>query len=63
MKSFMEHLEHCHMEFDTKSPMEYLNRLAQKILEDESFNKYGTSVNQNNNFYEAYQTLRAAYQK
>ena len=61
MTSFMKHLQQCSIEFDSKSPMEYLMTLAEKILEKEDFTVYKSSIG--DNFYEAYQKLRTMYQK
>ena len=42
---------------------EYLKELADKILEKEDSTQYKSSLEKIDNFYEAYQKLRNAYQK
>ena len=60
MTSFMNDLEKCNFEFDSKDPKKYLEELADNILEDSA--EYKSSI-ENIDFYKAYQELRNAYQK
>ena len=43
--------------------MEYLKKLAEKILKEEDSTLYKLSIEKGDNFYEAYQKLRTVYQK
>ena len=63
MTSFMKILQQCNYEFDSKNPKEYLKELANKILKKEDSTQYKSLLEKIDNFYEAYQKLRNAYQK
>ena len=63
MTDFMNILQQCNYEFDSKNPKEYLKELANKILTKEDSTQYKSSIEKIDNFYEAYQKLRKDYKK
>ena len=63
MTAFMNILQQCNYEFDSKNPKEYLKVLANAILTKKDSTQYKSSLENIDSFYEAYQKLRNAYQR